>query len=199
MFRELFRNKESGEECMFWVYYIEGKPHYFKDVSLTKEVDISNYDVVDEEEIVNIPTPYQLFGIECERGWYPLLQPIIDYIDEYNIGKSEEEMIYIDQIKEKMGTLNVYVSFLTPELSRLIDEAEDKSENICEICGSEKNVGSTLGWYITICHDCLKKRCIERNESIRWHNYGDGKVYWVNPEGDDEYIETIQEYEEDMP
>ena len=200
MYRVLFKNKETGEEVLFWRYFTHGRPHYFKDVSLTDEVDISEYDKVDtNNDVVNIPTPYQLFGIECERGWYPLLQPIMDYIDNYNKDKSEGSMIYVTQVKEKFGTLRFYTSFTTPELSRLIEEAEVKSENVCEFCGTEKNVGSTLGWYITICHDCVKKRCIERGESIRWCNYSDDKVYWIHPDKEDEFIETTQEYEESLP
>lgn len=200
MFRKLFKNKETGEQLMLWVYFIDVNPHYFKDVSLKLEIDISDYEEInDDNNIANLRTPYQLFGVECERGWYHLLQPVIDYIDNYNADKDKDNMIYITQIKEKFGLLCIYVNFGTAELFSLIEDAEKKSENICEFCGTEKNVGTTLGWEITICHDCLKKRCKSRNESVKWCNYNDNKIYWVNPDGDDKFIETKEEYEENLP
>ena len=194
MYRTLFKNIKNEKEELLWKY---STGEYYKDVSLTQKVDISDYEPVDcSGGVVNIPTPYQLFGVECEKGWYRLLQPIIDYIDNYNKDKNECDMIYITQIKEKYGTLRFYVSIYTKELQDLIEEAEKRSGEICEMCGSDKHVGTTLGWYITICHDCVKKRSEKMNESIKWHSYDDNKVYFINPEGPDEYIETIEEYEE---
>lgn len=199
MFREVFKNKESGKQELFWGYWENGSIHYFNDITLTTEVDIDDYDKQDVEgNIVNIPTPYQLFGVECERGWYQLLKPIIDYIDDYNKDKDESNMIYIIQIKEKLGTLRFYVSYCTPELNKLINDAEDESANVCEICGSREHVGTTLGWYITICHDCLKKMCKDREETVKWCNYDDDKVYWVSPDKEDEFVESIEDYNNSM-
>ena len=136
-----------------------------------------------------IPHPYDLFGIECEKGWFKLLEPIFDYIKEYNKDKDDEHKIQITQIKEKWGTLRVYVNFGTDELFKLIDEAEDKSETVCEFCGSEENVGTVLtGWFRTICEKCVKD-CVEHPqnegiqyrapEGVRWQRHSDSKVFRV--------------------
>lgn len=200
MYRLLYTNKNSGENTLLWRYYENGVTRYFKDVSLTDEVDIGDYDEVKlQHDIVNMPTPYQMFGIECEKGWYHLIQPIIDYIDTYNKDKDEEHMIYITQIKEKYGTLCVYVDNYTDELSELIEHAESESEHTCEICGSKEHVGTTLGWYITICHNCVKKRSEERNESIKWASFDDDTIWFINPKGEnDKYVESFKEYNQGL-
>ena len=72
-----------------------------------------------------IPTPIELFGIECGKGWYKLIEPIIKYIEEYNQDKKEEDKIKIIQIKEKFGELRFYTNFGTEELHKMIEEAEE--------------------------------------------------------------------------
>ena len=143
-------------------------------------------------ETKHVPHPFELFGVECGKGWYKLIQPVVDYINEYNKNKTKEEQIQILQIKEKWGYLNIYTNFGNEELDKLIDEAEDKSLTVCEDCGSEENVGMRLtGWYTTMCLDCLKKEVKERNYPQRWQRNSDNKLFWVNTDG------TLEEINED--
>lgn len=39
----------------------------------------------------------------------------------------------------------------------LIDQCEQECYNICEICGSKKNILSTIGWIKRICKECAEK------------------------------------------
>lgn len=100
--------------------------------------------------------PYELFGIECGKGWNKLIIPILDYIDLYNSG--HDDKIEIFQIKEKFGGLRIYTSFSTPELDQLIDDAEEQSFKTCEYCGSTKNVSQTTGWIKTLCRKCMREK-----------------------------------------
>ena len=100
--------------------------------------------------------PYELFGIECGKGWNKLIIPILDYIDLYNSG--HDDKIEILQIKEKFGGLRIYTSFSTPELDQLIDDAEEQSFKTCEYCGSTENVSQTTGWIKTLCSKCMKEK-----------------------------------------
>ena len=68
--------------------------------------------------------PFELFGIECDRGWERLYKPVIDGINEYNKAHPEEEGIEIYQIKEKWGNLCIYVSSAPKEIWDLIEKAE---------------------------------------------------------------------------
>lgn len=100
--------------------------------------------------------PYELFGIECGKGWNKLIIPILDYIDLYNSG--HDDKIEIFQIKEKFGGLRIYTSFSTPELDQLIDDAEEQSFKTCEYCGSTENVSQTTGWIKTLCRKCMREK-----------------------------------------
>lgn len=102
------------------------------------------------------PVPFGLFGIECEAGWYPLLIPILEYIVKYNL-EHEGSEISITQIKEKYGELRVYVDHGTPELFDMIDDATDKSLEICEVCGRPGELRDIRGWLYTRCDECAKK------------------------------------------
>lgn len=150
-----------------------------------------------KEDDINTKHPYELFGVECGKGWYDLLKPIFKYVENYNKDKPQEEHIEFLQIKEKFGGLRVYTDFLTEELSRLIDTAEEESFSVCENCGSKNNVGSRLsGWISTMCLECLKKEVKEQGYPQLWNRNSDNKTYWINP--DDTIKELTKEEYEDI-
>lgn len=137
-----------------------------------------------------IPTPYELFGIECGDGWKGLIEPIMEYINNYNKDKKEEDKIIIFQIKEKFGELRFYVDHGNEELHNMIDKAEEESHKVCELCGSKEDVGQTAnGWITALCHNCVKKITQEKEVPIRWRRNNDGKLYIVKFNQDDELIE----------
>lgn len=61
------------------------------------------------------------------------------------------------QVKTKYGGLRFYMTHGTDEIFELIDEAEDKSYEICELCG-EKGKPRDIGWIWTLCDKCHKKK-----------------------------------------
>lgn len=129
----------------------------------TKNESISSEDRLNslvsklERELKHPQHPIDLYDIECGYGWYGIIFPIIAYIEEYN-KKHEDNPIIIYQIKEKFGGLRFYTSYSTPELDKMIEEAEDWSFLICENCGSPVNV-TTKGpnWITTLCDKCRNK------------------------------------------
>lgn len=143
-----------------------------------------------------IYTPIELFGVECGKGWYKLIEPIIDYIDNYNKDKNKEEQINIIQIKEKFGQLRFYTNFGTEELHEMISNAEEKSYDVCETCGNEQYVGSTTqGWIRTICIDCLVKELLDKNSYIKyqkWYNHSDQELYEISSDNTEEMLKLIK-------
>ena len=141
----------------------------------------------------NIKMPFELFGVECGKGWYKLIKPIFDYIEDYNKDKDEKNKIVVLQCKEKWGGLRIYISHGPDELHKMIDEAEDKSYGVCEDCGSEEDVGMRLsGWYTTMCLDCIKKEVKEKDYPQRWGRNSDNKQFWINPDGTVEEIDETE-------
>ena len=143
------------------------------------------------DENKQIHTPFELFGVECRKGWYKLIEPIFKYIEDYNKDKeNDNDKIVVLQCKEKWGGLIIYTNFGTDELHKMIDDAEEKSYGICEDCGSETDVGMRItGWYTTMCLDCLKKEIQERGYPQRWERNSDNKLFWVNVDGTMEEID----------
>lgn len=154
-----------------------------------------------KNEIKNLPTPMQLFGIECGNGWLELIIPIAEYIEKYNKENPENEYpMCFTQIKEKWGGLRVSVNYGTKELFDMISNAEAESYNICETCGSKEDVGEKFdGWYKTMCYECFLKMVKERNYPIRFTRNSDKRTYLIHPDGKEEDItDDLKKYGYDV-
>jgi hypothetical protein len=107
----------------------------------------------------------QLFShyqfLECDDGWYDLIDRLSWQIDQHCKWKDkveqededkeqEEERIYFVQIKEKFGTLRAYLNQQDECISGLVSMAESISATICEVCG-EKGKSRKSGWIKTLC------------------------------------------------
>ena len=114
-----------------------------------------------------LKNPYELFGIECDKGWEKLYKPIIDYIQEYNKNKEESDRIEIYQIKEKFGMLTIYVSKKTEELRKMINKAEGESYYTCEVCGKHINKPITEHhWIYPMCKECFDSMNERREKAM---------------------------------
>lgn len=95
------------------------------------------------------------FGIETSDGWYDLIYDLSHKINiEINkLPEPERNDCYFAQIKEKFGKLRVYMTGNNDGIDRLINEAERKSQTICEFCGKEGSLRRDLGWLLTLCDE----------------------------------------------
>lgn len=143
-----------------------------------------------ENDVKHMYTSMELFGVECGKGWYELIIPIAEYIEKFNKEHPENEYpMCFTQIKEKWGGLRVYVNYGTKELFDMIEKAESESYNICETCGSRKDVGEKFdGWYETMCYECFLKRVKEGNYPMRFRRNSDKRTYLIHPDGKEEDI-----------
>lgn len=138
-----------------------------------------------EEENKHIPTSFELFGIDCGMGWFDLIKKVRAAIDEHNKGvKNDEDKIEFISIKEKWGGLSIDLNHGTRELFNLIQEVENDSYNVCEICGSRKNVGLKMNaWKKTWCHDCTVEMAKKTGTEMLWCSNDEGKRYLIYPNG----------------
>jgi hypothetical protein len=116
-----------------------------------------------------------LWGIQCGDGWYGILRSLGTAID----GACRESGEYAAQIKEKFGTLRVYLISRNPEtnmkmnlrqevgplislhpvsrdegIRALVNVAIEKSSTTCERCGSAGSIGKANTMIAVLCTDC---------------------------------------------
>ena len=103
------------------------------------------------------------WGFECRDGWFELIKELSE--------KLEPHGIVATQVKEKYGGLRFYVGGIptdvADEMYDYIDEAEDKSYEICEQCGQPGNCNEG-GWLTTLCDECREKG--EKRKQVPEHD-----------------------------
>ena len=89
------------------------------------------------------------------KGWWPLVEPIYNRIQELN--RQGAEIVIID-IKEKWGELSISVNSAPKEIWDMIEEAEEKSAHVCENCGKPGETTMCCGGCVrTLCQECILK------------------------------------------
>jgi hypothetical protein len=90
------------------------------------------------------------WGLECGDGWFDILGDLCEKLSKY-------DGIEFAQVKEKFGLLRVYINGVSGDIAdevySLIDDAEIKSGDVCELCG-EPGEGRSGGWIHTLCDKC---------------------------------------------
>lgn len=97
------------------------------------------------------------FGYDCGEGWHPLIEELFDKIQDIVNNNPEYSELEIVQVKEKWATLTIYLNYYYPEIEKLIEEYQEKSAHICEVCGHKGKICIHNHWYKTVCwwHDFL--------------------------------------------
>ena len=94
-----------------------------------------------------------LFGIECNDGWYELLDNLMDSIKGY-CSSNNKPYINVTQIKEKFGGLRFYYTGGDELIAGMVWFAEDISLKTCEYCGKPGVLRTDRSWYVTSCDTC---------------------------------------------
>ena len=113
-------------------------------------------------DMFSVNNPYnndlnEMTFIHVGDGWYKIIDTLCFKLT-LTIGA---EGIQVMQVKEKFGALRFYVMFNNissedmQKANDLIDEAELKSINTCEICGAEGKRSTVNGYMVTRCNKCI--------------------------------------------
>lgn len=99
------------------------------------------------------------WGIAVGDGWEPMIRELSAKLEALIVAlpKRQQAKYFATQVKEKFGGLRFYMSKATDEMRALLDEAETKSFETCESCGSPGTLrrGS---WITVACDPCEEKR-----------------------------------------
>lgn len=119
---------------------------------------LKNYPILYQDAYKSPRETCMCWGFECGDGWFHLIDDLSKKIEEWN-NKNPDKLITAAQVKEKFGTLCFYTNGYYDEISKLIDEAEEKSIITCEECGSTDGVTQTSPpeWITTLCKKCMRK------------------------------------------
>jgi hypothetical protein len=95
------------------------------------------------------------WGFECDDGWFDLIYEASKKLEDEILKLPEDQRsnYAAAQVKSKFATLRLYMDGETPEMSKIITEAENKSAVTCEACGKPgKQTGKY--WITTLCNKC---------------------------------------------
>ena len=95
------------------------------------------------------------WGIECNNGWYKVLDELLGKIQAHTTDNSETP-IDVLQIKEKFGGLRFYYSGGDNYIAELVRFAEMECEKTCEICSAPGTMRDD-GWAKVRCDSCMEK------------------------------------------
>lgn len=91
-----------------------------------------------------VQTCWELFGVECGRGWSWIVMPLLQV--------AQEDGAIVTQVKEKFGGLRFYYCGGSERLEKLVDEAERLADQTCEVCGAPGKL-NTKGWMQVLCKE----------------------------------------------
>lgn len=98
------------------------------------------------------------FGFECGDGWEPLIRRCLEKIEALRTLEPDAHQFALSQVKEKYGTLRIYLGCGTDAMFDAAVEAERASEQTCEGCGTTQDVTTNdRGWISTLCVSCRDK------------------------------------------
>lgn len=92
-----------------------------------------------------------VFGFEIGEGWMSLVIELLDKIQHLVDNNPEYSGLQVIQVKEKYGSLRVYLNYYYKEIEDIIDEYEEKSCYICEECGEKGEIRNINNWYTALC------------------------------------------------
>jgi hypothetical protein len=102
--------------------------------------------------------PFCLFGFEIGDGWCSIIEDFLTKVKLY-CDNNKKEYPVIFQIKEKVGSLRIYMEAMEEEMfdyvEDLIDKAEAKSVKTCDNCGKEGKPVKYNDWIYNLCKDCF--------------------------------------------
>lgn len=102
-------------------------------------------------------------GCDCDDGWYNLIHDFCKELDDFYKTKNKNiNKIKIYQIKEKYGTLRIYLGNYIDGVDDIVAKYEDLSGEICEMCGNIGDISISGSWYKTLCE--------KHREELRYKN-----------------------------
>ena len=114
------------------------------------------------------------YGYQCGNGWYPLLRKLSAKLEKLILALPENKRRFYKatQVKQKFGTLRLYMYDRTTEMRELIANAEEESLHTCEVCGRPGDLIQEPGRWITV-------SCSDHAHISSWQDMESVDVHWL--------------------
>jgi len=128
---------------------------------VTSQEIISKYPLLFRDCKLPVSQSCMAFGIDTGDGWLQLIDQLSQELES-----TAKQVVWYAQIKEKFGTLRVYLNYAASvsnekmqEVDAILDKYQELSSRVCEQCGKPGKL-VRKGWWTTACvdHRTLTKR-----------------------------------------
>ena len=92
-------------------------------------------------------------GSHCPTGWVPIVEEAFEKLAKLDSWDPKK----VAQVKQKLGTLRIYLDFRNEEVDTILREAEDKAQRTCEFCAEPGKSGVIKGYLCVVCDTCESK------------------------------------------
>ena len=113
---------------------------------------VEKFPIIFEEMYGNPKETCMAWGIECDDGWYNIIETLCYLIDS-EVKEGCPEVVAL-QIKEKFGGLRFYYRGGNDITDAYVEFAEGMSYRTCEYCG-KPGKETKGGWIKTLCEGCV--------------------------------------------
>ncbi|MFL9913991.1 hypothetical protein PQR75_01000 [Paraburkholderia fungorum] len=91
---------------------------------------------------------------ECAPGWKAIIADLAAGLEQI-ARESSDEPIAVEQVKQKLGSLRVYLAGPTTEAAEtLVDIAQERSLCTCELCGAPGTLRGVRHRIRVLCERC---------------------------------------------
>jgi Icc-related predicted phosphoesterase len=121
------------------------------------------------------------FGFDCGPGWFPLIERTLGSLSRIARDDGLDQMRIV-QVKEKYGTLRIYLSGSNDRANAVVDAAEALSARICDLCGGAVLAPpARTGWIVTRCATCVagKASALKALQAARMDCSSQEQIYRV--------------------
>ncbi|WP_397452064.1 hypothetical protein [Pseudomonas sp. NA-150] len=97
--------------------------------------------------------PTLRYGIECDDGWYQLIDTLCACIQQH-VDTYKLEQVTTRQVKEKFAELRFYYHRGDERIRGMVELAAALSARVCPVCGNPgKRIKTAENWMITRCDE----------------------------------------------
>lgn len=118
----------------------------------------ARFKFVDPYRLINANLSPGYRHLHVDDGWYQIIWDLCEEIEPH---VKDDPGFHFIQVKEKFGTIRVYVSHYTDQIQASLTKADKRSSYTCEVCGKPGKLRDS-SWLRTYCDDCHTK------EKKRW-------------------------------